>query len=54
MVNLSYAPVPADDNIQLPNEAHLCIKIIEILKLSNDLEKSGEHRISEEMELALL
>jgi len=56
MMNLSYAPIALDEMVeQLPNESHLSLKIIELIKISNDLEKDANpHRVSEELELTIL
>ena len=54
MMNLSYAPVPSEENAGLPNEAHLGIKIIELIKLTNDLEWTASHWITEDLELSIL
>ena len=54
MMNLSYAPVPAEESLGLMHEGHLSLKIIQCLKLTNDLQREGTHKIFEELELILL
>lgn len=52
MMNLSYASV--DECKGMQHEGHLSLKIIQSLKLTNELYRAGSHKISEELELVYL
>jgi len=39
MMNLNYAPLPNEGEQNFPHEGDLSLKIIEVLKLTNELEK---------------
>lgn len=60
MMNLGFAPmhISEDEEQQLAqsgeNEAHLVLKVIELVKLSSDLSKSEQYRALEVFELSIL